>query len=350
MISHTRKDRSSAFTLIELLVVIAIIAILIGLLLPAVQKVRAAAARMSCSNNFKQLGLALHNYNDTKGSFPLGMPDDDGKSWSWRARLLPYIEQDAMFAQLQANSPGLFWLPPDVGQVNLAGQTNIDNIPGSEINGALAANNAVTVIIKTPIKTYICPASTLPATDNDGLATSSYCGNIGSPVFPAADFATCAAGTFRGNIQNGMFTYSNENSNAWAVTMASVSDGLSNTVAVGEVSITENIGPANTGDGGFPVWAGGNNNGGCNNMRNGCNALRLMGRGTAGDFPLNPKLSGGVWTPGSSLSNACFGSNHSGGANFLFGDGSVRFVSDTIDITVYTAIGTRNVGETTTDF
>ena len=142
------------FTLVELLVVIAIIGILVGLLLPAVQAARAAARRMQCSNNLKQLGLAVHNYHDANKSFPSGfitnypagalntaamMSVTQRTHWSWGAFVLPYIEQTALYNTLN---------------------------PGQSSMDALLATPAGLAALTTPIPSFVCPSDTGPSLNN----------------------------------------------------------------------------------------------------------------------------------------------------------------------------------------
>jgi len=325
-------------------VVMGIISILVGLMLPAVQKIREAANRLKCSNNLKQIGLALHNYHDTQTKFPLGMPGLDARGWSWRVYLLPELEQDNIYNQMQAD-PARFWLPPNMGGGgNGPGGTTwaIDTIPQSKINGA-GGLHVASGAPRNTLSIYVCPSDVLPARNSGGYGKSNYVGNSGSSrvfnsllnswvsAWPYGTWYGC--GEVKGSAQNGILLYANDSYETWVVTMNDVSDGLSNTFMVGEASVSQNVGPAITNHGAFPVWVGGNDNGTCTGWFTAGNALRL-----ADDvFKLNLRTS--------DVSNGSFGSRHMQGANFLLGDGSVRFVRQTISLQAYAAAATRNGGE-----
>jgi prepilin-type N-terminal cleavage/methylation domain-containing protein/prepilin-type processing-associated H-X9-DG protein len=300
----------SGFTLIELLVVIAIIAILIGLLLPAVQKVREAAARMQCSNNLKQLGIAVHSYHDANNMLPQNASlspaptyNNSGLGqWSWMAQILPYIEQGNLYT-----GGGLGVLPTP------------------------AFNNAAAMVAAaTPIKTYIC------SSDPNYQVTRTDRANIGgTPVSHSNYKGVCgnnwAWGSFPftppGGSNNGLddgngFFYRTDGRRK--LTLTSVTDGLSNTLMVGEDLPSRNA---------HSSWAFFNH-----------------ATGTVA-IPLNNALVSGQ--PGFNNPNDwpnvySFRSQHSGGANFALGDGSVRFVRQGIDLTQYRWAGSINGGEVNT--
>jgi len=280
----TRHPRPG-FTLIELLVVIAIITVLIGLLLPAVQKVREAAARASCANNLKQIGLAAQGYHDVQQSLPSGyvasMPYVDGESdtapgWGWAALLLPHLEQTNLARSIR------FDLPID---------HPLNAIP-----------------IQTILPVYLCPADLTPNTafivpDAFGaprakVAPSSYAGCVGGDE-SATDDPTGLGVFFRNS----------------RVRLTDIRDGTSQTLLVGERS----WGNANG------IWAGAIPNG-------------VIRRGAQNPCPGN----GSAFYPASTLvlahshfNNATldadgglddFSSRHPGGSNFVFADGSVHFI------------------------
>jgi prepilin-type processing-associated H-X9-DG protein len=314
--------------------VIAIIAILIGLLLPAVQKVREAAARMSCQNNLKQIGVAMHSYHDANQKFPIGQYNDDNGQWGWMAFLLPYVEQAPLYGYLTAagNSNRMYIPAGGGGGPNDCG--SIDGIHGGNAQyGRCDVNNSIVdgsgnSVPKAVIKAFICPSDILPnlKPNGGGYAKSNYVGNLGNTALWGS--TTYGCGGVLGSKQNGIVLHSNENNNTYVTNMAAITDGTSNTIMAGEASVSSGV-TVSSPNCSFPLWAGGDA-GGCNGTQCIGSTLRVVDA----NYPLN----GGK--------DAAFGSKHTGGANFVLADGSVRFVSNSISTTAYSAAGSRNGGET----
>jgi prepilin-type N-terminal cleavage/methylation domain-containing protein/prepilin-type processing-associated H-X9-DG protein len=308
-----RRSRP-AFTLIELLVVIAIIAVLIGLLLPAVQKVREAAARAKCANNLKQLGLAFHNFHDANNALPEGDPKF-GSNGTWQVLTLPYIEQDAMFRGYVNFGTG----PKAYGD-----SPNVENVTSQRL-----------AILTCPSDEPNAPIHKTINGADYGITSHNYAANYGnttrtrSSPYPGSGGVVFGGAPFNSGY-NGTIT----------VKLTDIPDGTSNTLLAAEVLQGKNSADGSITDlRGFSWWGPG---GGfttyyapnspspdvlqfasyCNNQP----ALDLpCVVGTAYIFSAR--------------------SRHTGGVNTVMADGSVRFISDNIDINTWRALGTTRGGE-----
>ncbi len=336
--SDRRSPHRAGFTLIELLVVIAIIAILIALLLPAVQQAREAARRTQCKNNLKQLGLAVHNYHDQYEMFPIGSSGMGSRGANWLARILPFIDQGPAYNTLSFNSS--FW-----GHSSLQPVLSTLKVPG-----------------------YVCPSSPFGYGSPNatimqyagGSMIMDYVGIAGAYPDPAASPRTATVCT-AGPVQGGYFCENGSMVGFRGKRLRDFTDGSSNSMMIGEqsgqVNGTEHssnalggwygmVGNTVTRNDGGTVWDGSmplsalasssGYTGGITTVRHPINSYWLSGAPSSANSPYEV--------------NYILNSFHQGGIQALFADGSVRFLSENMDMTTLLRISSISDGAVTGEY
>lgn len=338
----------SAFTLIELLVVIAIIGILIGLLLPAVQAARESARRMQCTNHIKQIALGVYNFESANREMPIGVysaPDEDtaavDEGFGFLAMILPFVEQDSLYATLNPGQTWEQWLR-EYKASNAAGKKAKKGVFSEyhEKNGTIMPGG------DTHIPYFKCPTSHLPK-----IAPASFevAGYQGLPVrdmivgYATSDYKGCGGSdgpNFDGEGGDNGVLMKNSESNG-PITFSSISDGLNNTLMIGESSYVPSDNKGEVVDD-FPTWIGAQYND---------EQVRITGEKAA---MINAGPYKRTWYVQNGSKNACNDdsaySQHPGGANFGFGDGAVRFISENISQETYNYLHGRNDGKSASPF
>jgi prepilin-type N-terminal cleavage/methylation domain-containing protein len=342
---NTKEHKHAGFTLVELLVVIAIIGILVALLLPAVQSAREAARRTACTNNLKQIALALLNYADTRGQFPLGAysavtedhpAEEDGLGWA--TQILPQLEEQAIYDKLKNNN-----IPGYQGNPWIT-----NHPPGQKGIFSVAHSSGLRPIVgcDTILSMFLCPSVDLPTR----VPSGAYFG-LSPADFVGTGYATAHYKASRGRCNRGMFWPPKEGAAEEMchyditgdgipddvpkkpysrIRMKDVTDGLSKTIMIGESAYF--VRSSN-----FPIWAGNYGDDGAVMFETvdqiNCNI------GGARTFPLSSDQIDVL--PDKIETNNCTFSWHTGGAFFAFGDGSVHFLSEDLDLLTFWLLGDR---------
>lgn len=291
-----RNKRAAGFTLVEVLVMVAAVGLLVALLTPAVQQARETARRTICTDNLKQLGIALYAYHDAYAAFSPGMvalPQhaDDAKLPIWSVPLLPFVEQEAVYLQLRAETSDY-----------------TREIPFAQAGPTSAAF--------LPLPRFQCPADTMGAANllRGGVGKSNYLASSGTQVAADGQFPT---DTHRSDAWDGAFTYGQSRR------LKEFRDGVSNTIMIGERDggdvVRGGISSRQAG-----AWAGTEN----------AAVFGQVFSVASSTFPINSPNSG--FEPYRS-----FGSFHPGGAMFVYADGHVSFMTDNVSGGIYEAMATR---------